>query len=299
MGFEACHPAVNAIFFAAVLAAGLCFSHPVFLAIGFCAAFAYSCRRRGSRALWQNLCLLPCAVVFALCYAGTHHFGITVLRQNFIGNRLTVESLVYGLALGLRLATAIMWLRCLHAVFTADKVVYLLGRVSPGLSLFVSILLRMVPRIGAQARRLHTARQGLGRGCGKNATGSRLKNALRIFSMMISWTIGALATASESMQSRGSSLRGRRAFSIYRFDGRDRAFVIILFTCLTLTAIAALLGTTRMICDPRIIVPPVTAAQLPLCMGYSLACLLPLLLELGTDLAFSHAATRTLNRPKP
>lgn len=298
MGFETCHPAVNAIFFAAVISAGLSFSHPVFLIIGFCAAFAYSCRR-GMRALWQNLCLLPCAVVFALCYAGTHHFGITVLRQNFIGNRLTVESLVYGLVLGLQLATAGMWLRCLYAVFTADKVVYLLGQVSPGLSLFVSILLRMVPRIGAQTRRLHTARQGIGRGCGKNAAGGRLKNALRIFSMMISWTIGALVTASESMQSRGSSLRGRRAFSIYRFDGRDRAFVIVLFTCLTLTVMGALLGTTRMVCDPQIIVPPITAVQLPLCIGYGLLCLLPLLLELGTELSFVRSAAHALDHAKP
>ena len=51
MGFEFCHPAVNFIFFAAVLYGSIAFSHPVFLAIAYAAAFAYSIRRGGRRAL--------------------------------------------------------------------------------------------------------------------------------------------------------------------------------------------------------------------------------------------------------
>ena len=47
MGFESCHPAVNFLFFAAVLAAGAGFTHPVFLGLGYGCAFAYSVRRRG------------------------------------------------------------------------------------------------------------------------------------------------------------------------------------------------------------------------------------------------------------
>ena len=55
--------------------------------------------------------------------------------------------------------------------------------------------------------------------------------------MLITWMISALALESDSMRSRGSLLRGRTAFSIYRFDNRDRAFVIALFSGITLTAI--------------------------------------------------------------
>ena len=59
MGFEACHPAVNFIFFAAVLYGSATFRHPVFLAIAYLCAFAYSVKRRGKRAAIFNLCLLP------------------------------------------------------------------------------------------------------------------------------------------------------------------------------------------------------------------------------------------------
>ena len=58
MGFEFCHPAVNFIFFAAVLYGSIAFSHPVFLAIAYAAAFAYSVRRGGRRALVFDLCLV-------------------------------------------------------------------------------------------------------------------------------------------------------------------------------------------------------------------------------------------------
>ena len=97
MGFEACHPAVNFIFFAAAIYGAVSFKHPVFLAIAYVCAFVYSIKRCGKRAVIFSLCLLPLILAFALYYSSYHHFGVTVLRQNFIGNNLTVESFVYGL----------------------------------------------------------------------------------------------------------------------------------------------------------------------------------------------------------
>ena len=87
-------------------------------------------------------------------------------------------------------------------------------------------------------------------------------------------------------------LRGRKAFSIYRFDNRDRAYVIALFACLTLTGMAMLLGLTDMVYDPRILWEPIRAADLPLCAGYTVLCLMPLGLELWTEASFASAAAK-------
>ena len=57
-----------------------------------------------------------------------------------------------------------------------------------------------------------------------------------------------------SMKSRGYSLRGRTAFSIYRFDNRDRSFVVMIFLCLTLWASAILLDQTEIYYNPEIII---------------------------------------------
>ena len=115
MGFERCHPAVNLIYFTAVIGGTVCFRHPVYLAISLCSAFLYSVKRKGRRAVAFGLCLVPLVVALGLFYSSYHHFGVTNLRQNFIGNQITLESLVYGLALGCTLAGVAMWMSCVYA----------------------------------------------------------------------------------------------------------------------------------------------------------------------------------------
>ena len=289
MGFESCHPAVNFIFFAAALYGTVCFNHPVFLAIAYVSAFAYSVRRCGKRAAAVNLCFLPLILAFGLYYSSYHHFGVTVLRQNFIGNNLTVESFVYGTVTGLRAAAVCMWLSCLFRVVSSDKVLYLFGRVSPRLSLFFTILLRFIPRIGREARKINLAQKGIGRGSNQGNFFRRFVNCLRMFSMLITWMISALVLESDSMRSRGSLLRGRTAFSIYRFDNRDRAFVIALFSGITLTAMGAILGATTMFYNPRIIWKPLENVSAVTAVGYAALCLLPMGLEFWTEYRFHRA----------
>ena len=289
MGFEKCHPAVNFIYFAGVIAGTIAFQHPVFLAVSFVCAFLYSAKRSGCKALVFNAALVPFIAAFALYYSSYHHFGVTVLQQNRIGNNMTLESLVYGGVLGAVIAGVLMWFSCVFSVFTTDKVVYLFGKASPRLSLFLAIALRMIPRIKKEAKKINTAQKGIGRGADQGNFLQRLRNCIRIFSMLITWTIESLTTASESMRSRGSHLRGRTAFSIYRFDNRDRSYVVGTFLCLTLTVMAVLLKQTNIFYDPRITMTPVTAMSCLFYAGYAVFCLMPLGLELWTEYRFTKA----------
>lgn len=289
MGFEKCHPAVNFIYFATVIAGMITFQHPVFLLISFACAFLYSIKRNGIKALAFNTVLLPLIAAYAFYYSSYNHFGVTVLQQNMIGNNMTLESLVYGFVLGFVVAGVLIWFSCVYSVFTTDKVVYLFGKVSPLLSLFLAIILRMVPRIKKEAKRINTAQQGIGRGANQGNLWQRIRNCIRIFSMLITWTIDSLTTASESMRSRGSSLRGRKAFSIYRFDNRDRAYVVGNFACLTVIFMAVMLKQTDIIYDPRIIMTPVTTMSYVFYTGYAVFCLMPLGLELWTEYRFKKA----------
>ena len=289
MGFEKCHPAVNFIYFVTVIAGMILFQHPVFLLISFLCAFVYSIKRNGRKALIFNGILLPLIVAFALYYSSYHHFGVTVLDQNRIGNSMTLESLAYGFVVGFTVAGLAMWFSCIYSVFTTDKVVYLFGRVSPRLSLFLAILLRMVPRIKKEAKKIHAAQKGIGRGIDQGNLFQRVRNTIRIFSILVTWTIESLTTVSESMRSRGSSLWGRKAFSIYRFDNRDRAYVVGVFACLTVTLMAVMLNQTDIFYDPRIVMTPVTSMSYLFYAGYALFCLMPLGLELWTQYSFRKA----------
>ena len=286
MGFEKCHPAVNFIYFTTVIAGMIVFQHPIFLLISFVCAFIYSIKRNGWRALVLNVILLPSVAAYAFYYSSYNHFGVTVLQQNMIGNNMTLESLVYGCVLGFVIAGVLIWFSCVYSVFTTDKVVYLFGKVSPRLSLFLAITLRMVPRIKKEAKKINTAQRGIGRGTNQGNVFQRLRNSIRIVSMLITWTIDSLTLVSESMRSRGSSLRGRKAFSIYRFDNRDRAYVVGNFACLTVIFMAVMLKQTDILYDPRIIMNPVTEMSYLFYAGYAVFCLMPLGLELWTQYRF-------------
>ena len=289
MGFERCHPAINFIYFATVIAGMIVFQHPIFLLISFGCAFVYSIKRNGLKALLFNIAVLPFVAAFALYYSSYTHFGVTVLDQNMIGNSLTLESLVYGFVLGITAAGVCIWFSCVYSVFTTDKVVYLFGKVNPRLSLFLAITLRMVPRIKKEAKKINTAQRGIVLGVNQGDLFQRLRNCIRIFSMLITWTIESLTTASESMRSRGSSLQGRKAFSIYRFDNRDRAYVIGVFICLTVMLMGVMLKQTDIIYNPRITMTPITSMSCLFYAGYAVFGLMPLGLELWTEYQFRRA----------
>lgn len=292
MGFVSCHPAINFVYFACVIAVSLCIPHPVFLAISLLCAFAYSIKQTKWKGGIFGVLLIPFVVLFAAYYAGSHHFGVTVLYQNFIENNMTLEALVYGLVLGGTVAAACIWFSCVHAIFTADKVVYLFGKVSPRLSLFLAILLRTVPRIKQQARKINTAQAGIGRSVRQGNILRRCRNAIRIFSMLITWCIETMTGISESMRSRGSGLRGRTAFSIYRFDNRDRAYVIGVFACMTLLVMGLLLRQGEISFDPVIRINPITPMSWVFYGGYAVFCLMPLILDVVTEMNFRRARSR-------
>ena len=286
MGFELCHPAVNLIYFVSVIYGMFCFKHPIFLFVSLASAISYSIKRNKMKAVVFDVVLLFLTGAFALYYSTYNHFGITVIEKNFIGNSITLESLVYGAVTGLTVAGAMIWFSCVYSVFTTDKVVYLFGKASPKLSLFFSILLRMVPRIKNEAKKINTAQQGIGKGINQGNAFARIRNCIRIFSMLITWTTDSLSLVSQSMQSRGSLLRGRKAFSIYRFDNRDRAYVVAMFASITVTLMGAMLNQTDIVYDPKIIVTPITAMSFVFYFGYAVLCLMPLALELYTEFRF-------------
>ena len=59
----------------------------------------------------------------------------------------------------------------------------------------------------------------------------RARNGITILSIMITWALENAIETADSMKSRGYGLPGRTAFSIYRFDSRDRTALIWFLFC--------------------------------------------------------------------
>lgn len=286
MRFDSYHPVINLIYFVAAIVCTIWFHHPVFLGISYICAFVYSVKLNGKRALIFNLCLIPLIFVYAAWYSYYNHFGITNLRQNFIGNHITLEAVVYGVVRGVTVAAVIMFFSCVFAVVSSDKVVYLFGRISPRLSLFLSIILRSVPRIRERAGKIEISREGIGKGVCQGNIFQRFFHGLSLVSIVITWTLEDFVESTVSMKSRGYSLRGRTAFSIYRFDNRDRSFVVMIFLCLTFVAAAIMLDQTEICYDPEIIMNPVTAMSFVFYGAYAVLLLLPVGLQIVGEMRY-------------
>lgn len=287
MNFASYHPALNLLFFVAVVAFTACWTRPGLVAVSFLCALAFSVRLSGPRAVAFGGALVLCALAFAALFAMNVHFGVTNLARTPIGNSITVESLTCGVIVGLKVAAILVWLSCALCVFTADKVVFLLGRVFPKAAMMLAVVLRAVPVAGDRARKIAVAQSGIGKGPGQGSIPRRIANAVRRASILISWSIERFVEMSDSMRSRGLALRGRTAYSLYRFDNRDRALVVVLVALVTVCAAATALGQTQMLFSPAIVVPKPSSAGVAAYAAFLALCLLPLALQAVGEAAFS------------
>lgn len=229
--FSSYHPIINFLYFALVLGFSMVFMHPACLAISIACAFSYSIYLNGRGAVKFNfLYMLPLLAITALINPAFNHEGGTVLAYFKSGNPLTLESVAYGVAAAALLISVICWFSCYNAVMTSDKFVYLFGRAIPAMSLILSMTLRFVPSFKAQLKTVSNAQKCLGRDISDGRVLDKAKNGLTILSSMVTWALENAVETADSMKSRGYGLPGRTAFSIYRFDKRDRSALLCLLS---------------------------------------------------------------------
>ncbi len=230
--FSSYHPAVNFLYFALVLVFTMFFMHPVSLVISLASSLTYAMDLNGRKAVRSSLLyLLPMMLMAALINPAFNHEGMTILTYLPSGNPLTLESILYGAAAAMMLASVITWFSCYTAVMTSDKFVYLFGRIIPALSLVLSMTLRFVPKFKAQLNVVSEAQRCVGRDVSNGSVLQRLRNAVTILSILATWALENAIETADSMKSRGYGLPGRTAFSIYRFDSRDKAALAWLGFC--------------------------------------------------------------------
>lgn len=206
--------------------------HPACLAASLAGAFLYGVYLKGrSTVRFGILFLTPMALVTAVVNPAFNHEGATILTYLPTGNPLTLESVLYGGASALMLASVVLWFMCYSSVMTSDKFIYLFGRIIPSLSLVLSMTLRFVPKFTAQMKSVSEAQRLIGYDVLSGSLISRLRNAVKILSITVTWSMENAIETADSMKSRGYGLPGRSAFSIYRFGERDKYALAWLIFC--------------------------------------------------------------------
>lgn len=278
--FSGFHPVVNLLYFLLVLGFSMVLNHPACVGVSLGAGLCCRAAASGGRAVGKSLMLLlPMALLAAAVNVLFQHEGATILAYFPSGNPLTLESIAYGIGAAGMLLALVTWFGYFNQVMTSDKLVYLFGRIVPALSLVISMTLRFVPKFQAQFQVVADAQKCTGRDPGSGRLWQRAKNLATVFSIMVTWSLENGIETADSMKSRGYGLPGRTAFSIYRFERRDRLAMLWLGICGAALLVGAALGGFSWQYYPvlRSAASPVATAAL--LAGYLALCLTPVALE--------------------
>ncbi len=187
---------------------------------------------------------LPVVVLIVLVNVLISRGGLTVFARlgdwGVLGQvNLTVEAVVYGLVVALRLL--VVALACLLAVCAADPDELLLAfrRISPHSALTATLATRLIPVIGADARRLAEAQRCRPDGGARGARGK-----LAVVRATVGGALDRSLDVAAVLEMRGYGARGRvRAPRARRpLSRHDLAFAAAAAALLGVSAFAALGG---------------------------------------------------------
>lgn len=282
--FSEYHPFVNFVYFVLVIGFALTLTHPLSQIISlFCgAAYCVSVEGRKSVGFMLKYCL-PMVLLTAFINPAFNHEGTTILLYFSNGNPLTLESILYGFSAGVMLVTLLLWFSSFNRVMTADKFIYLFGKVTPALSLVLSMTLRFVPKFKTQMATVEEAQRSMGRDVSSGSLWSRAKTAITIFSIMITWALENAIETADSMKSRGYGLKGRTAFSIYRFDERDKYALLWFGFCGMFLLAGTILSAFGFRYFPNIRYAALNGTTIPFYIVYLGLCMTPVVLGMKEE----------------
>ncbi|MDO4288993.1 MAG: energy-coupling factor transporter transmembrane component T [Eubacterium sp.] len=284
--FSTYHPAINFFYFAAVIILSMCFQHPVMQGISLVTAVIYAVIVLGPRkALRFNLLfMLPVLILTTILNPLFNHYGVTILGYFPNGNPITLESMIYGFVMGLTLITVMIWFACYNKVMTSDKFIYLFGRIIPSLSLIISMVLRFVPMFKAQMKKISDGQKCVGRDVSNGNILERISHGIKILSIMITWALENAIESADSMRARGYGLRGRTAFSLYRFDRRDGLLTIVMLIVAAGLALGLFLGYGFVQYNPVFKIAPLNVLGVLTYLFYAALCLAPTVVDAISEL---------------
>lgn len=287
--FKSFHPIVNFYYFTSVILFSMFFMHPVFLVISFISSFIYSVSLNGIKAVKFNIIyMVPLLIFSALINPAFSHAGVTILTYFKNGNPLTLESIIYGLSAAVMFISVILWFSCYNAVMSSDKFIYLFGRVIPGLSLIISMVLRFVPKYKAQIKEISNAQKCIGRDVTNGNIIQKARNGIKILSIMTTWALENAIETADSMKSRGYGLKGRTSFSNFRFDNRDKITFVIMVIFTIIIFIGSLRGENTIVFFPAIKSNPITTLSVIVYLSYLCLCLVPVFIDIKEEIKWKH-----------
>lgn len=275
--FSEYNPIVVFVYILAVAGIAMFCVNPIILALSLLGAAAFFVLRNGAAGMKTHLLSLGLLALMTVINPLFNHNGVSVL---FIlgDNPVTLEALLYGLCAAVMVVAVLYWFRSFSQLMTGDKLLYVFGRVSPKLSLLLSMTLRYIPLFTRQAAKVNRSQRALGLYKDDNII-DNIKGGMRVFSVMVGWALENGIVTADSMTARGYGIGRRTQFSLYRFRSADVALLAVTALAIAATLLGMGSGGLSFAFYPSISPPPLTATGLAGYIAYGLLALLPAICE--------------------
>jgi energy-coupling factor transport system permease protein len=274
---------VGALWAAALSAATLVLFHPLVLLallVGvLCAGVGAGVGRLLARSMRTGAIVwLPIVVVNVLVY----HEGDTVFARlgdlgPFGQGNLTVEALVYGAVIALKVMLLILITTLASLAIDPDELLRMLRRLSFRSALTASLAMRMIPVLAADAERLAEAQRTRPDGPPRGARGR-----VALLRAVIGGSLDRAMDVAATLEVRGFA-SARRAPRLSRpWSRHDFAFLVSAVTVLTLAVCGRLAGAASFDAYPELHAP-VSLGTVMLCAALIAAVVLPFTDRRGID----------------
>jgi energy-coupling factor transport system permease protein len=280
---HATRAAVGALWAAALTVAALVLSNPLvlgaLLAAVLCAGAGAGVGRQLARSLrTAAIVSLPIVLVNVLVSRG----GLTVFARlgdlgPFGQGDLTVEALVYGAVIALKVTLLMLVTTLASLTVDPDELLRILRRLSFRSALTASLATRMLPVLAADAQRLSEAQRTRPDGAPRGARGR-----VALLRAMIGGSLDRAMDVAATLELRGYASAHRAPRLSRPWSRHDIAFLVSAVAVLALAAFGRLAGAASFNAYPELHAP-VSAGTIALSVGLVAAILLPFADRRGID----------------
>jgi len=247
------NPLVKIGWVTAMSMAAIIINHPVLLAILFLATLPWVAAGRIWRA-WFSLmrlaillCLTITIITMAVNHNGEHVLWQAAFKLPVLGYpAITVEALLFSLAMCFRLLTIISAFAILTLAVHPDDVLQVMYKVHiPRKTVLVAALaVRFLPLLISDAERISAAQQARGWRPGLGGPLQRIKNGAAVLTPLLSNSLDRSIALAEAMESRAFGSGRRTFYKPLRIPAGARLALALVVGLMVLTAVLAALGWT-------------------------------------------------------
>ena len=235
------HPLVSSSYYIVMLLIVMSTTNPMVIGSCFIGSFCFRVIQLRGRRLVSSLGF---PFFFLIVISVTNplfvHRGGTILFF-FLGKPFTLEALLYGLQMGIMIATVLFLFQILQTVVDSEKFFYLFGKRFAKLSLILTMIFRFIPLFQQYFQELRQVQKTMERTQQRNLQ-EKASYGLDLFGNLFSWALENAMDTADSMKARGYGSFKRSSRISYHWSWVDTIYLFAILGMLGIFLISLTKG---------------------------------------------------------